>query len=75
MGQSPWVRCRVVHGHERESQQKWVLGKTGNLDIAGKKIGEQNSEVVSSLFTVDASSHFVTAIGDLRTALLQLWHS
>ena len=73
MGQCPWVRCRVVYGREGKST-KLGIGKNGNLDIAGneKKV---NSEAVSSLFTVDAFSHFVTAIGDLRTALLQLSHS
>jgi len=57
----------------RESQQKMGIEKNGNLDIAGNE--KKNSEEVSSMFIVDASSHFVTAIGDLRTALLQLSHN
>lgn len=36
IGQRPWLRCRVVHGREG-SQQKWVLEKKGNLDIAGNE--------------------------------------
>ena len=62
----------------RESQTKLGIGKKGgNLDSRKrkKKKGEENSGVFSSLFTVDASSHFVTAIGDLRTALHQLSHN
>ena len=75
MGQCPWVRCRVVHGHEGKSKStKMGIGKNGNLNIAENKKKVKRG-VISSLFTVDASLHFVTAIGDLRIALLQLWHS
>jgi len=51
------------------------IGKKWECRLAEKEKGEHNSEVVSNLFTVDASSHFVTAIGDLRTSPLQLLHS